>query len=460
MQLTFTPNTTTWLLCAALLSIIWLPNLLTKGMFMDGVINALVAENLANGLGSFYHLKDYNYPENDYNGHPPLAFLLQAFFFKLTGSAHYMERIYSLLCLLVQVGLLTSIWKNINIKNYAYCDALPVVFFVLCPVAIFSYSNNLLENTMSIFTTASVWWVCLSITGRSRRQFCALMSGFMLTAALLCKGPVALFVLAAPLLFWRERTTGVYYTALMLITALLVGLILYLIDKDFGWMLERYYREQLSRVFHLAGEKWWIRFRIWAYLLINLLPMLLVWGIFYWQGNRGMGPKDVAFRFIALGLAGSVPLAIGHKQSAFYLLPAMPFMAMGFSLLSADGIEKFMQRLSATQQHVIVFLSAVLIMVALSLCVLNKDRVKRDHDLINDAAEIARNVNGKYANAGWDLDEEWHFRAYLYRYHKVAVCMPANSCNTLYYIHKRAVSPVNGMKRIYSGNRFDLYKSN
>ena len=56
------------------------PALFTEGMFMDGLMYATVAKNLAHGEGSFWFLKFSDTYLTSFHEHPPLIFGLQSFY--------------------------------------------------------------------------------------------------------------------------------------------------------------------------------------------------------------------------------------------------------------------------------------------------------------------------------------------------------------------------------------------
>src|SRR5690606_19575093 len=72
------------------------PALFSDGMFMDGLIYATIAKNLANGMGSFWYLKFSETFFSAFHEHPPLAMALQSIFFKIFGDSIYVERFYSM----------------------------------------------------------------------------------------------------------------------------------------------------------------------------------------------------------------------------------------------------------------------------------------------------------------------------------------------------------------------------
>ncbi len=84
-----------WLFTVALLFALTLPVLVQDGMFQDGMLYAGIAKNLAGDRGSFWALHFSPTLFNIFNGHPPLAFGIQALFFKILGNSIYTERVYS-----------------------------------------------------------------------------------------------------------------------------------------------------------------------------------------------------------------------------------------------------------------------------------------------------------------------------------------------------------------------------
>ena len=72
-----------WLLIFSFFFILIVRNLFRDGMFMDGLLYATVANNLASGLGSFwhpYHSLTY-FPV--FHEEPPLLYGIEAIFFKI-----------------------------------------------------------------------------------------------------------------------------------------------------------------------------------------------------------------------------------------------------------------------------------------------------------------------------------------------------------------------------------------
>lgn len=81
------------------------------GMFFDGIAYATVANNQANGIGSFWHLVYIPTLKAAYYDQPPLVFFLQSLLFKILGDGVWVERLYSLFMSIANAILIRSIWN-------------------------------------------------------------------------------------------------------------------------------------------------------------------------------------------------------------------------------------------------------------------------------------------------------------------------------------------------------------
>lgn len=227
-----------------------------KGMFMDGILYAIISQNVAHDVCGIWSLKitDSLYPH--FNEHPPLVFALQSLFFKFLGNHYWVERIYSLTTVLVSAYLIVKIYQSINrltvsTKLFGSTQANRVdqkgvvvaptggslgevgstqanegkypsaawvlLLWILVPVVNRCAQNNMLENTMLVFVLAAVWAYFKSHSSSANPQnprkhplrksdFWLLFSGFMLFLAFMAKGFTGLFPFSLPLIyFWTNR---------------------------------------------------------------------------------------------------------------------------------------------------------------------------------------------------------------------------------------------------------------
>ena len=81
-----------YLFVAGLFGLFACNNLLTRGMFMDGLIYTSVADNMANGIGSFWHPTYTATQFPDFYEHPTLMMWLLSLWFRLCGSSWVSRR--------------------------------------------------------------------------------------------------------------------------------------------------------------------------------------------------------------------------------------------------------------------------------------------------------------------------------------------------------------------------------
>ena len=103
-----------YLCVAGLFLIIVSPNLLSEGMFMDGLYYATISKNLANGIGTYWNPHFTNIMFPSFHEHPPLAFWMESMFFHLLGGGRFTERIYSIVMLLITAFIILKIWKALT----------------------------------------------------------------------------------------------------------------------------------------------------------------------------------------------------------------------------------------------------------------------------------------------------------------------------------------------------------
>lgn len=416
------------LLIAAIAASLWLPNLFTYGMFMDGVINASVAKLYAEGTGSFFHLQERYYENGAYVGHPPLAFVMQAGFFKLFGTAYYMDKLYSMLCAIAQLLLIIYAWRTIvtdkKMKSYTW---LPCLLWLISPIISWGYSSNLLENSMSLFTTAALIVVLAYVHNGKHVLLTATLVGALTFAAVLCKGPVGLFVLAAPLLLVEVNEgynlkKAVGFSAIMLSTfaALLGGLLLL---PDARQLASAYLNTQLSPSVSTEGASLLNRFQLIPNLLKALLPLLIIAAVVL-IGKRWLPYKDdrqermLGIRLILLGLAATLPIMLSNKQSAFYVIPAIPVFALAFALLIVSPIRMLCERFIKARMRIAITALSVVCIVAIALqSIWNNGNIIRDVEMLRDLERVSKVMgeDEKLLDQYGEFAAEYHLKAYLNR---------------------------------------------
>ena len=149
-----------WILTIAIFILVIAPSLIQEGMFMDGLLYLGVSKNMAQGIGTFWEpifSYSWHYSGSDFfHEQPPLGFGLQAIFFKIFGFSIYVERLFSFLVACITSYLIFKIWNKITHDKFKNISWLPILLWITIPISFWSIHNNILENTLSLFTLFSV----------------------------------------------------------------------------------------------------------------------------------------------------------------------------------------------------------------------------------------------------------------------------------------------------------------
>lgn len=461
------------LLVVTLASSLWLPNLFCKGMFMDGVYNAFFALNINNGIGSLWSQQTIYHPQPAYWDNPQLSSLLLSYWFKILGDAYWVERVYSLFTGLAQLVLIGFLWRtyfqgNKSVKKYFW---LPCLLFLFSPITSWCYANNLMENSMCIFTTTAVLlFIAWLRNGQYILPF-AFPGGALVVLAVITKGPVGLFPLAIPLFFvFDKNRSRMQLAAYLLIQLIAFASVFYTVfsPAPAANFLSHYLQLQLLPVLTERTEGNSNHLLILYELLRGLLPLLLAgFAAFFFLKNskttNAFFPDGIAF--LLIGLSASAPIAFSSRQHHYYLLPSLPLFAFGFAVLTYPFafwlIEKIesvaFEKIAAVLKYVCVLLITATIFMSKN----NYGTYVRDENLLKDIEAIQPLVKEeKLLNADYALYHEWSLRGYLYRFHSQKICMPDENVPAKFFLTKPETSsaflPVQSEK-IFSGKVFDLY---
>jgi len=412
-----------YIFVAAIFLIIVSPALLSNGMFMDGLLYSVISKNLAAGLGSFWdlHLTSTIYPH--FHEHPPLALGLEAIFFKVLGNGILTERIYSLTTFLITAIIIVKIIKLLKPDSNTTYNWLALFFWISVPTVIWAVSNNMLENTMMIFTSLSVLFAIKSLKGKKILNI--ILSGFMLFLGFLCKGFTALFPLS--LFFWLFvfdkdfRFKQFFFgTLIMSVTIALSFGLMFLIFPESLDSLTMYFNKQvLGSVESVKTVD--SRFFIVKQLFLDLIPMILISCIFYLLSRKTKKQKPEMiwiWVLIAIGISGVLPIMISMKQRSFYILTTFPFFAVAFSLLIAPSAESVLTKIkNLLVKKLFLYFSVLLLIVGLGLNIYNIGKTNRDKEKINDIYRITEIVpQNTVISVHKTFGSDWAMHGYFHRF--------------------------------------------
>jgi len=405
------------------------PNILSDGMFMDGLYYATIAKNLSNGIGSFWnpHFTATFMPE--FHDHPPLAFGIQSIFFTIFGESRYIDKMYSLLTFIIVGYIILLIWNYLGYKNGWF----PLFLWITIPLVFWACTNNILENTLSIFVSLSILFYLKS--QNSKKYFFILLSGLMLSFGFLTKGFVAFFPWTFPFLLWLLlRRKSVYNMAFdsigVFITTIIPLILLVLLFPEAKLSIGKYIE---SQVIHSLKNVTTVdyRFYIVIRLFFELIPaivlsiLIVVWG---WSRKVSIYLLKVNYKqalvFFLLGLTGVLPIMISMKQSGFYILTTFPFFALSFGILLNPLVEMIIDRINYQSKGFLIFkfIGYSLFFIGILSSMYFANQIGRDKKIINDTYIITLTIPaGITINILPNMWQDWCLHGYYYRYKNISL---------------------------------------
>lgn len=464
-------NYSAWLLIAAIAAALWLPNLFALGMFIDGIVNAILAQSLYLHISSFWEPKSQAISWSW--GTMPLSIYLLSLFYKIFGDHFWVERVYSFLCALLQLGLIQQLWKLFfanedAIKKQSW---LPCLLWIICPLTGWCYSSNMMENTMTLFTTCAIIVSLRFVQTQKNILLWSFLAALFLVLAFITKGPVAFFVFALPVLFIGAHENfkwqlAIKVSVLQLFFFLLLSFSLFSLPEANNF-LHHYFEEQIKPSLgngSFADSAW---YSILILLTTTIFPFVLMSAFRYWVKRKTLPNEKMYWRFLLLGLCGSLPIMISNKQRQFYLLPAMVPFAIGFAIYLlplADWLnEKIKEHWQQKIIAVIKYGSIATILLCMVLCFTKVGTFVRDNDLLSDLQQVnALTKNETAICADEVFFEQWSLKDYLLRLYRKRVCMAHENVKTPFYFtlpNKAGEHLPAGSKKIMAGKTLDLYQT-
>ena len=432
MTQTRSNNTPFWLLLIGLFLILVSNSLLTEGMFVDGVTYASISRNMAEGQGTFWnpHYTQTLYAE--FRQHPPLALGLEALAFKAFGDHLFVERLYSVLVFIITGLLIVAIWKRTtNRLSQAW---LPLLFWVAMPLVSWSATNNLLENTMSVFVLLAVWLMVLSY--QKNNKVWLFLAGISLFAAFLSKGFTGLFPLVFPIIYCifddkRRWIQGPIDTLLLMVTlAVLSGVMFLVFPASLDYLRDYFSLQVIGGGLHepTVTTRFYIVFSLLQQLVIPALMVVILLIIKKIGKAKRVKvfefPPDKAwfFTFLVLGLAGVLPIMLSVKQRDFYMLTALPFFALAFGHLSLSIVNVLILDMPPVGRKWMTLVSCCILLIGIALNITHIGKYGRDEALIEEVKQSFKESDG--GNIIEITPEEytqWAKHAYYMRYGKISL---------------------------------------
>ncbi len=459
-----------WILIIAFFLLMIGPYLLSHGMFMDGIMYATISNNLANGIGSWNDLAFTETIAAHFKGHPPLAFWIQSLFYKVFGDSYLIEKFYSALTYALTGFFMVKTWNLVSkFKKLAW---LPIIVWLSIPIITQAARNNLLENTMMVFTTIALFYIVKFFQCKNYSNL--IIAGICLFLAFLTKGPVSFFIWSMP--FWWfvffpkiKFNLFIKSTIILIIATIVPLLILLIVSNDIKMYLSEYYHHQiLNSLQHkeTVGSRFWILQKLLKELIT---PGIIIAIILITRSYHKSKLDKIEFSpwlklLLLSGISGVIPMIISLKQNGFYFIPALPFFAIAIALFIAPII--YQSYLTIEPSHKIYklfyFISVIALSTSFVIIFYNNGKNGRDDGKLQDLKKIHTTI-GKHTkiHSSIAIKKDWTTLAYLFRYYQVSVINDGNFQSNYYLDEFSNSSKIEGYTPIELNlTQFRLYEKN
>ncbi|BDS14084.1 ArnT family glycosyltransferase [Aureispira anguillae] len=392
--------------------------LFCHGMFVDGLVYGTLARNYALAGEGWWDF--WVYLGDPFHSHPPLAFWLQSLLFSVFGDFFWIDRLYSIFCLIVSLSLIKKLWQHLvpSFPQGAYWVQL---LYLILPLVHWGFNNNVLENTSNCFILMSIWMYLLAQDHKQYRY--SIVAGLAVFAATLTKGPTGLFPLIFPLLYYKHPfkqicwNTAIPILVLVLSWGMLIGS-----STEAALFFSDYLDIQLVK--SLSGEYGTVnRFLILEKLLLQLvvlIPVGIGLRIFFKQKSQHQAIQQQGWVFLFLGLSGSLPIMISPKQMSFYLLPSLIYFVVSFACFHLKQLEALDQIVQ--KQKIIRWVGSFAIICLLGITISSYGSFSRDKEILHDTFILGQLVSpNSFVKASDPIKKDWALHAYSARYFQINI---------------------------------------
>jgi len=395
-------------------------------MFFDGVIYASISQNLALGKGSFWHLYYTDQFLNPFYEHPPFAMWLQSIAFKIFGSSWRIELIYGLICGLITLFFAKKIYEQFSKKEFSWW---PIVLFISIPTVTWTFANNLLENTLIVFSTATIYYAikALKTDVKIHSYLYSALCGVLIFFGLITKGLPSLFPLAVPFIwmavYWgkeeKTKNTVSCFSRMILYLFFVLILVNVFSGGELYNFFKTYFNEQVVKSIKGQREEikhFYLLYRFIGEIIVPVAITAVVYAVLKFKKIRSQKDPEqtrTALLFLLIALSASLPMFFIPKQRIWYLFPSFIFYAMAIAKFSEHKI-------SAIRPYRFFTYSGVALLVAGLLCltIFGGTNFKRDKELYNDIISQRHLIPARsvvYA-CPKELSTSWDVTAYLERF--------------------------------------------
>lgn len=419
-----------WFIIISLVFFLVIRVLVQHGMSLDGLIYATLSKNMAIGIGSVFspRISEYYWPY--FFEHPPLGMYLESLYFKFFGLGYLTERLYSLSTLIIMIITIQKFWSYLVVENEKRYAWLPVFFYISLPLVFWAYAQNILENTMSLFSFFAVISIVVAMKANSNVQQILLLvlSSVFIVASFFTKGPPSLFPLAALFVYFLVFKNISLKRAIILnglvIICFLFWIYILLHNHSIYHSVSTYLNTQVLASINGVRSTTGSRFHILHELFFEILPILLLSLFVYFFTKKESLKKSAEIKnalfFILIGLSASLPIMISQKQHGMYLIPSFVYFALGFSFLILPRIVFLVEKIKKV--NFFLFFSSIFLVTSVVFTITRIGCWDRDESILSDLKLISKNIlDEKIIEVQKNIYYKDNINAYSMRYYNISL---------------------------------------
>lgn len=379
--------------------------LFTKGLFVDGIFYGAVAQSLADGYGDFWHLSSTKHFAEGFYGHPPFAIWLLSYCMQLFDAAFWVERLFSIFNLLLLLWGMAKIWQLTSPKSSILSVWWVWLLWLCIPINIWSFQQYMLENTMVVFVVWSVYWGLKAVMAKTSIRYTLIAGGFLFLASF-SKGPVGLFPLASMSIYWFifrniSLQKAIRLSLISLLCIVIPYVILFATNTDVVVYFYEYFRRQINRSlsgvhFETKDHFFILKTLLIAPLVLWILLILTKLGARYKWKSLGATQREKKWFwfFLLVTLSGTLPIMISPKQMGFYIVPAMPFLALAIAHISFPLLTPLLTKLYKNKnwQQPFFFFNSLALMAGIAFTINQYGNYSRDQTIIEDVTTLSKTI--------------------------------------------------------------------
>mgnify|MGYP000037859171 CR=1 FL=1 len=464
----------------------FIPRLVTQGLFPDGLLYASMARNLSMGTGEYwspYFSSSYWLPYVDgtrYIENPPGMLWIQSYFFKIIGDYWWIEKLYSFLVTVATCLLIIKLWNRLFIQDPSakYFAFLPLFFWYTMPTVFWGAPNNLMDNSIVLPCLGACYFLVFAVQSDRNPLLLNVSAIACLFVAFMIKGPVGLYPIAVPFLYslvYKKNTfmKGTMDSVLLTISFGICLCILLFFEPAADYFTE-YWNNRLGAVLGGGREdaslhglaKLKIVKLVATELLVPLAVASFLLAVLKWKKidlHWTSSDKQQSLFLFLLALSASLPIMLSSAQNKIYIIPGMAIYALAIASFVYPILKKwysFHEENKVFNRNANAFFIAVFVGV-LIYSGTEFGKFGREKELLSDLEKISSIIpKGSKVYADEALINNFNAQNYLQRFHRIEL-LPQDSHTTLPYYFLQSDKPIDGYTKIALGtSSFTVHQKN